>query len=322
MSGTQPAPRRRGPRSAQDRLRRLLVMLPWIMERGEVPVREVAERFELTEDEVVADLERVSMCGVPPYGPDDLVDLFVDDGIVFAGPPRFFDRPLSLTAPEAFALLTAARAAEQVPGADPEGALVRALAKLARVVDPDAVDIRLGAPPALGPVRSAADEGAELRIQYWSAASDEVSTRTVAPIAVQADRGLWYLRAEDDRSGEERTFRVDRIVAVERTGRAREVRGGRVSEIGDWFSDATDLPSAVLRLRPGAAWIAERLPVEEVAQLDDGTLRVRLVVSGTRWLEQLLLRAGADASVESPPELASLGRDAAARLLARYRATN
>ena len=39
-------------RGAEERLRRLLVMLPWLMERGEVPLAEVAERFGLTEDEV------------------------------------------------------------------------------------------------------------------------------------------------------------------------------------------------------------------------------------------------------------------------------
>ena len=42
---------RRGPRAAEDRVRRLLVMLPWLMERGEVSVAETAERFDLTEAE-------------------------------------------------------------------------------------------------------------------------------------------------------------------------------------------------------------------------------------------------------------------------------
>ena len=51
-------------RGAEERLRRLLVMLPWLMERGEVPLAEVAERFRLTESEVAADLELVAMCGL------------------------------------------------------------------------------------------------------------------------------------------------------------------------------------------------------------------------------------------------------------------
>ena len=199
-------------------------MLPWIMERGEVAVSEVAERFHLTEAEVVADLERVAMCGVPPYGPDDLVDLFVDDGHVVAGPARFFNRPLRLTAPEAFALLASARTAQQLPGADPAGALARALDKLAAVVGHDAVTVDLSRPVALDEINAAVEERRQLRIEYWSAASDEASERVVDPIAVFADRGNWYVVADDHRSGEERTFRVDRIVAVAPTGVVRDGR--------------------------------------------------------------------------------------------------
>jgi len=55
------------PRGAEDRLRRLLVMLPWLMEEGEVPLAEIAERFDLTEAQVTKELELVAMCGLPPY---------------------------------------------------------------------------------------------------------------------------------------------------------------------------------------------------------------------------------------------------------------
>ena len=99
---------RRGPRSTGDRVRRMLVMLPWLMERGEVSVAEAAARFELSEQEVVRDLELASMCGLPPFL-DEMVDVFIDEGMIFTGVPRLFTRPLRLTAPEGFALLAAAR---------------------------------------------------------------------------------------------------------------------------------------------------------------------------------------------------------------------
>jgi proteasome accessory factor C len=135
---------RRGPRSAPERLRRLLVMVPWVMERGEVTVAEVAERFQLTEKEVINDLERVAMCGVPPYGPDDLVDLFVDEGVVYAGASRIFTKPLRLTTPEGFALLAAGRAGLELPGAEPDGALARALDKLEDKLGAPDVDDQAG----------------------------------------------------------------------------------------------------------------------------------------------------------------------------------
>ena len=46
---------------AEDRLRRLLVMLPWLMEVEHVPLSDVAARFGMTEQEVVRDLELVAM---------------------------------------------------------------------------------------------------------------------------------------------------------------------------------------------------------------------------------------------------------------------
>ena len=97
-----------GPRKAEDRLRRLLVMLPWLMEVGEVPLAEVSERFDMTDAEVQKELELVAMCGLPPFV-DEMIDVFVDDGIVFVGIPRLFTRPLRLTAPEGFSLLSSAR---------------------------------------------------------------------------------------------------------------------------------------------------------------------------------------------------------------------
>ena len=58
---------RRGPRPAQERLRRLLLMLPWLMERGEVAIAEMAAHFSLSESELVADIELAAMCGLPPF---------------------------------------------------------------------------------------------------------------------------------------------------------------------------------------------------------------------------------------------------------------
>src|ERR1700712_2618213 len=129
---------RRGPPPNAERLRRLLVMLPWLMERSEVPVAEMAARFRVTERELVHDLELAAMCGLPPYV-DELVDVWIDAGVVHVGVPRLFLRPLRLTAPEGFALLAAGRAAMAMPGADSGGALGRALDKLADALGGDPV---------------------------------------------------------------------------------------------------------------------------------------------------------------------------------------
>ncbi|MEL6890377.1 MAG: WYL domain-containing protein, partial [Actinomycetota bacterium] len=239
---------------AEDRLRRLLVMLPWLMEVEHVPLADVAARFDMTEAEVVRDLELVAMCGLPPYV-DEMIDVFVDDGLVFVGVPRLFRRSLRLTAPEAFSLLAAARTAAELPGADADGALQSGLDRIAAALRdagvlgeaaPDAgapttgVEIDLDRPPLADDVAAAVADGAELEIDYYSPTRDEVAPRLVIPRHVFVDRGNWYMRANDGTSEEERTFRIDRIERLERTGVRVEVDPA-LAEPAEFFTDR-DVP--------------------------------------------------------------------------------
>ena len=316
-----------GPRNAEDRLRRLLVMLPWLMEVGQVSLAEVARRFDMTEAQVQRDLELVAMCGLPPFV-DEMVDVFVDDGIVYVGIPRLFTRPLRLTAPEAFSLLTSARAAMELPGADPEGALGRGLAKLAAVLadvgldavplgadDTAGVSIDLARPEFTDTLAEAAATGSELAISYYSPARAEMSVRSIVPRHVYADTGNWYVLADDDRSQSRRTFRIDRIESVDPTGRLVDVEATTPPER---FFDDADLARATIRLAPDARWVLDQYPVDEVLEQPDGWVEARLPVSSDRWLAKLLIRLGPDAALVEPA-----GENPAAavaqRMLDRYR---
>ena len=321
------APRAGGPamrrRTAEERLGRLLVMLPWLMERGEVPIAEVARHFQMSTAEVAADLELAAMCGLPPFV-DELIDVFIDDDVVVVGIPRLFTRPLRLTAPEGFALVAAGRAAMQLPGADPDGPLGRGLAKLAAALGDDAVVVDLPLTPAVeeavADVTAAVKEAERLRVEYWTPSRDEVTERTITPRRVFNDRGDWYVVADDGRSGERRTFRVDRFESIVRTGERDPAPDGQ--ELGggapDWFADG-GLPRVTLRLAPAATWVVERYPVDEVADAGAGLVEARFPVASQRWLERLLLRLGPDAEVLEPEEWRTLGGEVARRVLAALR---
>ena len=316
------ATRRRGPRAVSERLRRLLVMLPWLMERGSSTLAEMAERFQLSEAEVVRDLEQAAMCGLPPFL-DEVVDLFIDDdGTIEVGIPRFFTAPLRLTAPEGFALLASGRLAMELPGADPAGPLGRALHKLEAVLGDDAMVIEVQQPPATADLIDAAERGERMRITYWSASSDQVAERSIVPQLVFADRGHWYVVADDDRSGEERIFRIDRIERWTGTGELAPRRVVSAPEPDAWFDDQGDLPTVTLRLRPTGRWAIERVPTRSITTDGDDTV-VELVVASERWLTELLLRLGPHATVTSPPAWRDVAATAARELLnARYAATS
>jgi proteasome accessory factor C len=307
---------RRGPRPTSDRLRRLLVMLPWLMERGEVPLAEMAARFDLTEQELVKDIELVAMCGLPPFV-DEMVDVWIDEGIVSTGIPRLFTKPLRLTAPEGFALLAAARVAMQLPGADTSSALARALDKLAAALG-DVVVVEQQQPEAAAAIAAAAEDSARVRIVYWSAGADAPTEREITPRRVFLDRGRWYVIADDFRTGEERTFRIDRIESCERTGDLDEPRHVEAPSGADWFADA-DLPVATLLLEQSARWVVERYPTRSVVR-EGECVRVELTIVSEEWLSELLLRLGPSGTVVAPDEWKHLGASAAAAVLARYEA--
>lgn len=297
-------------------------MLPWLMERGEVPVAEMAARFHLTEAELIGDLELAAVCGLPPFV-DEMIDVFIDEGVVFAGLPRVFTKPLRLTAPEGFALLSAGRAAMQLPGADPDGSLARALDKLAAVLGDDGVVVDVPQPPATADLAAAVNDNARLTVHYWSATRDESSEREITPRSIFLDRGHWYVIADDSRSGGSRTFRIDRFEEWSRTGEIDPPREGTspvAPPSGDeWFADS-DVPSVVLRLEPAARWATERYPVREERE-EGGALVVRMAVTSEQWLRTLLLRLGPNAQVLEPQEWHDLAAVAARQVLACYEPT-
>lgn len=308
---------RRRQRPAEERLRRLLVVLPWLMERGAAPVDEVADRFDLSEAELTADLELVSMCGLPPYV-DELIDVFIDEGMVHVGVPRLFTRSLRLNSVEAFELVAAGRAAMEMPGADPDGPLGRGLAKLESylAIEPAAVTVDLERPPAADRLVDAVRRVEKMSIRYWSASTDSTTERDIVPRQVFADRGNWYVLADDHRSGERRTFRIDRIDELIPTGRFHDPLDEPLPAPGEWFRDP-DVERFTLRLDPTARWVVERYPVDEVDEIG-GVLEVVLPVVSRRWLERLLVRLGPLAAVVAPTEHRDLGVVAARRVLAVY----
>jgi proteasome accessory factor C len=307
-------------RPVNVRLRRLLVMLPWLRERGTVSTHEMAAHFGVTVDELVADLTLASLCGVS-QDPRDLIDLFVDGDEVHFGLPKYFDRPLRLTVPEAFSLVVSAKAARSLPGGDENGALTAAIDKIARIIGAEqlaGVDVEMDVPADVTELRASAERGAVLALDYWSPATGSTTRRTVVVFEVFVEGAHWYVRGVDLEREAERTFRLDRIESWADTGR---IDRRPVTPRRPWFEGSDDVREVTLVIEAGWLWVLEQYPLVESTSIDDARVRVRLLVTSDRWLERLLLRLGSHGHVESPPELQSLGAEAARRVLARYRRT-
>jgi proteasome accessory factor C len=306
--------------SADARLRRLLALVPWVVARDGPRLEEVCTRFGLSQDELVAELDLLFLCGVHPFTPDSLIDVLVADGRVWIRYADYLERPLRLTPEEGLALVAAGTALLAVPGTDAGGPLARGLEKLARVlgVDPgEALDVDLGSVPeaVLETLRDAISSRRQVEVDYYAYGRDERTRRVVDPHAVFAAEGEWYLSAYCHLARAPRRFRVDRIRTIVPLDRTFEHPGGEPAHTV--YQARRSDPRVVLELGPAARWVGERYPVEERTELDGGRLRVTLAVSERAWLERLLLRLGPSATVVEGA--AGVATAAAGRVLARYR---
>jgi len=307
--------------TARETLERALAIVPWIAAQGgTASVEEVCQRFDLGVDQLSSCLATVSMVGVYPYTPDALLEAFVEPDHVYVNLPEYFRRPLRLTPTQTFGLIAAGRALLSVPGADTDGPLARALAKIVSMSGAEtavAIDIDTAPSDILMSLQKAAADLQQVEIEYYTFARDVWSIRVVDPWRVQALEGNWYLEGFCHKASATRVFRVDRIRTISALGSGFQVP----AELPplDVFPDDAGLPRITLDLAPAGAWVATQYPVESSLLLDDGTTRVTLTITAGAWLERLLLRLGDDAVVVTAgPGLEHARARASRRVLLRY----
>ena len=309
--------------SAEPRLRRLLALVPWVAAHDGPSIDDVCRRFDCTEQELMADLDLLWVCGVYPYTPDTLIEVDVTGGRVWIRYADYFQRPLRLTPAEGLALVAAGSALLSVPGSDPSGPLARALAKLATVLDvgqDDVVDVDLGpvAPEVLDTLQRASDRGRQVEIEYYSFGRDRWTTRTIDPWRVFSTGGEWYVSAWCHLAVGERLFRVDRIRRASESDEPFATQPPPDLPLQPpTFSPRAEDPLVVLDLAPSAHWVRHQYPNEGAEEQPDGTVRVRLRVSERAWLQRLLLRLGPDVTIVEGD--VACAREAAERILGRYR---
>ena len=305
--------------TSSERMHRLLQLIPWVADRGGATLGEITERFDYPADGLLADLQQVVfMVGVPPYTPDALIEVAVEDGWVQIHFADYFRKPLRLTPPQAVALLAAATGLLGLTG---DSALERGLLKLAGTLGvnlAEALEIRLG--DATSEAHLTLQEGCRSHrpaaIRYYSYDRDAVTERVIEPYRTFAHEGAWYVRSFCRLSVQERTFRIDRVIAAELLEESFDPPPGPIT--ATVWDPPVDAPWVELALEGPAQWVLDYYPASRI-EWDGPTCRARLPVGGIAWLERLLLRLGPAARVIGgeglPPEP---GAAAARRILARY----
>jgi len=312
-----------GPRQSADRLGRLLNLVPYLLARPGILVAEAAADLGVSERQLREDLELLWVCGLPGYGPGDLIDMALDGDRVTISHDAGIDRPLRLTQDEALALVVALRMLAETPGTGTRDVIERALAKIENAAGDLAdapVTVKLPAnAERLDRLRAAVESGHAVRMTYYTAARDETTERVVDPMRVLMVGGRAYLEAWCRRAEATRMFRVDRIDAFTELAEPsappveavpHDVRGGV-------FHPTPDLPLVTMRVGRHSRWITEYYPVEEVRRDGDEWV-VTMRVTDLGWAQRLLLGLGPDVTVLGPAELLDRIRAQATAALDQY----
>lgn len=292
----------RGRTDAYERLRRLLLLVPWVLKNPGQPVGEVAKAMGVSREKLLEELDLLTLVGRPPFQPDDFIDIYVEEDRVFVELDQRFSAPPRLTAAEGVAL--AAAAALLKPQAN--SALARAVEKLEHVLPEPArrsfeqmsrhLDVSVSGPDALGTLTRAIVEHREVELDYFTPSRDATERRRVQPWELRSHGGHWYLSGFCRSREGERLFRVDRIAVVELTNERFTPPEGPASATGA----AESRQKARVRFTAATApYVRERFG-DDVAEVGSGEVEVQVPAESELWLTRWVLSFGGQARVLEP----------------------
>ncbi|WP_370971180.1 helix-turn-helix transcriptional regulator [Amycolatopsis sp. cg9] len=317
-----------------DRLVSLVLLL---RRHGRLSAAALARELEVSTRTVLRDVEALSTAGVPVYA-----ERGRHGG--FALLPGFRTELTGLNHDEALALLIAgsrrgaqafglgsalASAMLKVVDALPESQRDTAASVAERLlIDPE-TDLlaRRSATEevpdeVVAEVRRAVFAGHRLRIHY-AAVDAKPKWRTVDPIGLVTVREQGYLLAT--RSGEDRTYRLSRIVAAEELDEPAR-RPDRVDLDRAWqdrskrFRTGGDQVTVLARVAPARRAELVATALAAVESIDaDGWLRLEVGFQDRRHAEWALWQLGVDAEVLAPQWLRTALHDRATAIATRYR---
>jgi proteasome accessory factor C len=309
------------------RLRRILVMLPYAIHHPGVSVDELAKKFGTSKRDLIDDLKLLFMCGLPGYGPGDLIDVSYESDRVYVRMADYFSAPLRLTPAEAIALYAGSAALAALPEMEEADSLRRAVAKLGRALGADSphdagIEVQLATGPVehLRKVQRALEDNKQLRLEYLSASTGELTSRTVEPWGLIATVGYWYLIAWDHLRNDERMFRTDRIKSVVILTEDAEVpEDFHAGAYQGAFTGSGHSTSFSMEISPAAAaWFEDYYRVTSSEELPEGWKRVELETANPRWAAGLILQLGEEVRAIAPRTILQEARSLASAIAAQY----
>ncbi len=297
----------------------MLRLVPYLQRNPGVTVEEVAEHFQVSEKDLLGDLEVLQFCGLPAGYVNDLFSIDVEatreDGMIFLNNAEVLSTPPRLSGAEATSLLVALEALREI-SADTEvvDSVIDKLRTAFGIAQEQVrITIAAGEKQHRQLLLEAIEDRRTVRLDYVGQRTR--SQPVVEPAQLRAVDGFTYLDAWSRSRHAWRSYRLDRIRRVDPLEGEFTLREGLTDSTERWFHEATT--HVTLSVRKDAAWIGEYYPVEAV-ETDGQNLRVTMPVGSREWFVGLILRLGDSVVDVSDPALARQAARAAQEALRNY----
>jgi proteasome accessory factor C len=196
-----------------DRLSRLLLELPWLIQNKNTSIDTFCTQFNISRDEAIKDLSLLTYVGPGRFG-GELVDIQYDDDNISVIDSQGFDRPLKLNNIEAVLLLLGVKNLGEMSKDKHE--LIDVETKLTKLIESDVANENRHKEYSLKRdlVKEAISNGNQLRIHYVDSSLKLTTERLITPVEITGLDAKEYLTAIDTNSNQRKSFRLDRIVKV------------------------------------------------------------------------------------------------------------
>lgn len=195
--------------AVNPRLARLIDLVPFIYKHQGIPIKELAEKFGVTVEEIEKDLWLLYCCGLPGQTPLELMEFSFDDGFVTVRNADELKVPRTLTQTELATLIVGL---DLIDYSDQQ-LLTNLKLKLADKFASQIAYVPDGTERYIPEIELAIQNNNVITIVYRG------REREVIPFETYEDRGVRYLRAFCKSANERRTFNLSRIEKLDRTDR-------------------------------------------------------------------------------------------------------
>ena len=290
---------------------RLLDLVPFITTHQGISVKDLANEFDVSTDELLDDLNTLWMCGLPGYTPLELIDLSFESGYVSIRNAEILQKVRLLTKEELVVIAIGLDFLRESIDQDRED-LLSALDSLQKRIKSLIGDIAQASPTVDSAHRAiilrALKERKDIEIEYHSLIRDEVASRRVTPIELGEDKGIEVLLAYCNKASGFRTFRLDNV----RKAALLEAS----AQIANVTNEANSLFTAKCRINSRLRTTYERFRIETspLAHRDKDSV-IEVSSFSQDWLIRNFMSTLGNAEILEPSDLAKrVGRKAQATL--------